>query len=81
MKTTRKAIEKQMAIINNNFLSSFLSLNAEYAAMESDDPVKLKTRNSGIKPIISIIFPPNPHSTFDRVHLLWLTVEHVLISF
>jgi len=64
-KTTRNASEKHMEIISSNFLSSFLSLNAEYAAIESDDPVKLNTRNSGIKPIISIITSPNHHNSVD----------------
>lgn len=54
IKTTRNAMMKQLAMINNNFWSSLLSLNEEYAAIDNDDPAKLKTRNSGIKTLISI---------------------------
>ena len=47
IKTTKNAMIKQLAMINNNFWSSLLSLNDEYAAIDKEDPAKLKTRKFG----------------------------------
>ena len=54
-KTTKNAREKQVAIIRSNFLSSLLSLKAEYAVIERDEPAKLNTKKSGIKLVMSIV--------------------------